>query len=133
MNTGSSEENISLYAEALVQQNYPFRESRQAGSEKKMMLPFQLKKPSIVVPDQLTSENLGEEKTDKSANKWPLIKEKLQPRCHIHYYFDLSWCDARYSARKRHSVLDIFGVCYPPHQALNAKPKAAMWYRAIIS
>jgi hypothetical protein len=49
-----------------------------------MMLPFQLKKPSIVVPDQLTTEKLGEEKTDKSANKWPLIKEKLQPRCHIH-------------------------------------------------
>jgi hypothetical protein len=34
-----------------------------------MMLPFQLKKPSIVVPDQLTTEKLGEEKTDKSANK----------------------------------------------------------------
>lgn len=133
MNTGPSEENISLYAEPLVQQNYPFKESRHAGSEKKMMLPFQLKKPSIVVPDQLTTEKLGEEKTDKSANKWQLIKEKLQPRCHIHYYFDLSWSDARYSARKRHSVLDIFGVCYPPHQALNAKPKAAMWYRAIIS
>jgi hypothetical protein len=105
----------------------------EAGSEKKMMLPFQLKKPSIVVPDPPTTEKLGEEKTDKSANKWPLIKEKLQPRCHIHYYFDLSRCDARYSARKRHSVLDIFEVCYPPHQALNAKPKAAMWYRAIIS
>ena len=35
----------------------------EAGSEKKMMLPFLLKKPSIVVPDQLTTEKLGEEKT----------------------------------------------------------------------
>jgi hypothetical protein len=40
------------------------------------MLPFQLKKlSSIVVPDQLTTEKLGEEKTDKSANKQMVINK----------------------------------------------------------
>jgi hypothetical protein len=42
------------------------------------MLPFQLKKlSSIVVPDQLTTEKLGEEKTDKkSANKQMAINKR---------------------------------------------------------
>jgi hypothetical protein len=47
--------------------------------------------------------------------------------------FDLSGCDPRYGAWERQSVFDVFGVCYPPHQALDSKPKAAMWYRAILS
>jgi hypothetical protein len=34
----------------------------EAGSEKKMLLPFQLEKPSIAAPDGLTTEKLGKEK-----------------------------------------------------------------------
>jgi hypothetical protein len=34
----------------------------EAGSKKKIMLSFQLKKPSIGVPDRLTTEKLGKDK-----------------------------------------------------------------------
>jgi hypothetical protein len=62
MNTGPSEENISICGGSST--TILSIQRIEAGSEKKMMLPFQLKKPSIVVPDQLTTEKLGEEKTD---------------------------------------------------------------------
>jgi hypothetical protein len=111
----------------------PHSESRQAAKIKFTVIPVE-KTFSIVVPDRLTTEKPGNEKPIKMPTNGHNKRKSQQPKCHIHYYFfDLSWCNARYCARKRHSVLDIFGVCYPPHQALNTQPKATMWYRAVIS
>ena len=106
-----------------------FRESSYAAERKCC---HSVEKPSIVVPVLLTTKKLRKEKAIR-CQQMAINKKKSQPRLHIYYYFDLSWCNARYCARKRHSILDIFGVCYPPHQALNAKSKSAMWYRAVSS
>jgi DNA-binding protein Alba len=47
--------------------------------------------------------------------------------------FSRLWCDPRHSSRKQHRVLDVVDVCYPAHQALDAKPKAAVRHRAELA
>jgi DNA-binding protein Alba len=51
------------------------------------------------------------------------------------YYgvFSRLWRDPRHSSREQHSVLDVIDVCYPAHQALDAKPKAAVRHRAVLA
>lgn len=47
--------------------------------------------------------------------------------------FSRLWRDPRHSSREQHSVLDVVDVCYPAHQALDAKPKAAVRHRAELA
>ena len=47
--------------------------------------------------------------------------------------FSRLWCDPRHSSRKQHRVLDVVDICYPAHQALDAKPKAAVRHRAELA
>lgn len=47
--------------------------------------------------------------------------------------FSRLWRDPRHSSRKQHRVLDVVDVCYPAHQALDAKPKAAVRHRAELA
>jgi DNA-binding protein Alba len=47
--------------------------------------------------------------------------------------FSRLWRDPRHSSREQHCVLDVVDVCYPAHQALDAKPKAAVRHRAVLA
>lgn len=47
--------------------------------------------------------------------------------------FSRLWRDPRHSSREQHRVLDVVDVCYPAHQALDAKPKAAVRHRAELA
>jgi DNA-binding protein Alba len=47
--------------------------------------------------------------------------------------FSRLWRDPRHSSREQHRVLDVVDVCYPAHQALDAKPKAAVRHRAVLA
>jgi DNA-binding protein Alba len=47
--------------------------------------------------------------------------------------FSRLWRDPRHCSREQHRVLDVVDVCYPAHQALDAKPKAAVRHRAELA
>src|ERR671922_2582104 len=88
-------------------------------------------KKLLEAPYQCDSESRHSLTLAVMLQRWS--KATLLNSSMLYYYFDLLGCDTRHSAWKEHCVLDVSGVCYPPHQALNAKSKAAMWYRAILS